>query len=404
MTSNTPFSAGASKVICAHVSAGATDGTARFINGITVSFASNSEPVGMSQSRFAKLVDLARTPDSEVRRELLREVTDLFFETSSTRTTRESALFDEVLQMVAAEMQDSVLVELSEAFANADDAPMGLMRDLANHSFEIAGPVLRNSKVLDEQTLLQIVNYQSQNHIKAVAQRENVSETLSDAIVKFGDDTALDALMRNETAVVSRTSMETAVDRARRNSMLHESVVGRRDIPLDLLNEMYFVVEARLRDQILDRNASVDPATLDAALSKARARMAKAAGAMDAEAKAAMAFIQSKKNSGELNARLLVSLYREAKRTHFLYGLAEITHLDNDTVQGILERKDIDGLAMICRASNIERPLFVTLAVLACGGEDAMERAEEFGKLYNAVPVEAAQRAMRFMKVRKAAA
>lgn len=358
----------------------------------------------MSQSRFAKLVDLARTPDSEVRRELLREVTDLFFETASTRTTRESALFDEVLQMVAAEMQDSVLVELSEAFANADNAPMGLMRDLANHSFEIAGPVLRNSKVLDEQTLLQIVNYQSQNHIKAVAQRENVSETLSDAIVKFGDDSALDALMRNETAVVSRTSMETAVDRARRNTMLHESVVGRRDIPLDLLNEMYFVVEARLRDQILDRNASVDPATLDAALSKARARMAKAAGAMDAEAKAAMAFIQSKKTSGELNARLLVSLYREAKRTHFLYGLAEITHLDNETVQGILERKDIDGLAMICRASNIERPLFVTLAVLACGGEDAMERAEEFGKLYNAVPIEAAQRAMRFMKVRKAAA
>jgi uncharacterized protein (DUF2336 family) len=92
----------------------------------------------MMQSRFAKLIDLARTPDSDVRRELLREVTDLFFETSGSRNTRESALFDEVLQMVAAEMQDSVLVELSEAFANADDAPVGLMRDLANHSFEIA--------------------------------------------------------------------------------------------------------------------------------------------------------------------------------------------------------------------------------------------------------------------------
>ena len=80
---------------------------------------------------------------------------------------------------------------------------------------------------------------------------------------------------------------------------------------------MYFVVEARLRDQILDRNASVDPATLDNALSKARARMAKAVGAVDAEAKTAMAFIQSKKKSGELSARLLVSLYREAKHAHF---------------------------------------------------------------------------------------
>jgi hypothetical protein len=73
-------------------------------------------------------------------------------------------------------------------------------------------------------------------------------------------------------------------------------------------------------------------------------------------------------------------------------------------VAGIIDRKDIDGLAMICRASNIERPLFVTLAVLTCGGDEAMQRAEEFGKLYNDVPVEAAQRALRFMKVLKAAA
>ncbi|MBX9745712.1 MAG: DUF2336 domain-containing protein, partial [Hyphomonadaceae bacterium] len=160
----------------------------------------------------------------------------------------------------------------------------------------------------------------------------------------------------------------------------------------------------RLRDQILERNAAVDPATLDAALAKARAKLNQSAGQLDSEAKNAMAFIQSKKNNGELNARLLVSLYREAKHAHFVYGLAEVTNLEHETVQGILERKDIDGLAMICRASNIERPLFVTLAVLACGGENAMERAEEFGKLYNDVPIEAAQRAMRFMKVRIAAA
>lgn len=357
----------------------------------------------MTQSRFAKLIDLARTPDSNQRRELLREVTDLFFATSDSRTGRESALFDDVLQLVAAEMQDEVLAELAERFANADDAPMGLMRDLANHSFEISGPVLRHSKVLDEQTLLHVVNYQSQNHIKAVAQRNDVSETISDAIVRFGDDNALDALIRNDGARISRTSMEAAVDRARRNAFLHESVVKRHDIPLDLLNEMYFVVETRLRDQIMERNSKVDQATLDAALAKARERMRHAVADVTAEAKNAMTFINSKKNQGELNARLLVSLYREAKQLHFLYGLAEITNLDHQTVAELLERKDIDGLAMICRASNIERPLFVTLAVLACGGDGAMARAEEFGRMYNDVPVEAAQRAMRFFKVRRGA-
>ena len=92
----------------------------------------------MSASRFAKLVDLAQASDSERRRELLREVTDLFFETTGGRNDRENALFDEVLRLVAGQMQDGVLAELAEVFADATDAPVGLMKDLASHSFEIA--------------------------------------------------------------------------------------------------------------------------------------------------------------------------------------------------------------------------------------------------------------------------
>jgi uncharacterized protein (DUF2336 family) len=357
----------------------------------------------MTNSRFAMLVDLARTTDSEGRRELLREITDLFFETRADQSSAEAGLFDDVLQIVAAEMQEGVLAELSERFADADDAPVGLMRDLANHSYAVAAPVLERSKALDENTLLQIVNYQSQSHIKAVAQRKVVSEKVSDAVVRFGDDHALDALIRNDGAKISRVSMEAAVDRARRNELLHEGVVRRKDVPLDLINEMYFIVEAGLREQILERNAQVPPEVLEAALAKARERMGKSAEAANDESRKAAKFIQTKKAAGELNARLLISLFREGKKLQFVFGLAEMTSLDPDTASALLERSDIDGLAMICRAANIERPLFVTIAVLACGGDTAMGRAEEFGRMYNSVPVVAAQRPMRFFKARKSA-
>lgn len=357
----------------------------------------------MNGSRFEKLIDLARATGSDERRELLREITDLFFETSGARSHAEDGLIGDVLQIVAGQMQDGVLAELSQRFAGAEDAPLGLMRDLANHAYEIAAPVLKNSPVLNDQMLLQIVNYQSQGHIKAVAERKNVSESVSDAIVRFGDDVALDALIRNDTAKLSRSSMEAAVDRARRNTNLHEGVVRRNDLPLDLLNEMYFLVETKLREEILGRNANVDPKTLDEALAKTRERMRESAGAMSDEARKAEAFIRAKAQSRELNARLLISLYRENKHVHFVHGLAELTHIDVDTAHDIMERRDIDALAMISRAADIERPLFVTLAVLTAGGDQAMRRAEEFGKLYNGVPIEAAQRAIRFFKVRKAA-
>lgn len=357
----------------------------------------------MAANRFERLIELAQAKDGERRRVLLREITDLFFDTQGARTETESHLIGDVLQMVAAEMQDGVLAELSQRFAGATDAPVGLMRDLANHAYEVAGPVLEHSAVLDDATLLQVVNYQSQAHIQAVAKRKVVSETVSDAIVRLGDDTALDTLIRNGGAKLSRTSFEAAVDRARGNKALHEGVVRRGDVPLDLLNEMYFLVEKRLRSEILTRNSSVDPATLDEALARTRERMRKNAGAASDEARKAEAFIRHKQERGELNARLLIALYREGKIAHYLHGFAELTHIDVETAADIMERQDIDALAMVCRSCDIERPLFVTLAVLSCGGENAMNRAEEFGKIYNSVPIEAAQRAMRFFKVRKAA-
>jgi uncharacterized protein (DUF2336 family) len=355
-------------------------------------------------SSFAKLLELAKSPNSDQRRELLRQVTDMFFASSGTRSEREDALFDEVMRSVAADMQDGVLIELAKRFADADDAPRQLLIDLANHALPVAAPLLSRSRLLSEEHLLKVVQEKSQGHIHAVAGRPEVSERLSSAIVEHGDDTALDRLMRNEGAKISRDTMETVVDRARSNKNLHEGVVTRHDMPLDLLNEMYFAVEQRLRETILGRNASVDPAELDAALEKTRDRLQKAAAQSSEDTRRAERFIAMKKASGELTPSLLISLYRDKQFTHFFFGLAEITGLDFDTARGVVQRRDLDALAMICRASEMERPLFVTIAVLCCGGgENAMSRAEHFGRVYSEVPVDAAKRAMRFYQVRKGA-
>lgn len=358
----------------------------------------------MSQtSRFALLLDLAKEPSSDKRRDLLREVTDLFFESDDARGARERVLFDEVLRAVAQNVEEGVLAELSHRFADAPNAPEGLIRDLAGREISVAEAVLRRSSVLSEQDLLTIIEQRGQEHVRAVASRKDVSETLSAAIVKKGDDITVDVLMRNQGARLDRETMETVVDRARASAVLHDAVVLRPDLPMDLLNEMYFVVEQRLRTKILSRNASVSPEELDAALAKSRTNVQHAIETATEENKAARKFIFEKKARGELSAAMLIGLYRDRRMNEFLHGLGEMTGVDFETARRIIVGGDLDALATICKAAGIERPLFVTLAVLACGGSNAMARAEEFGRLYVQVPIEAAQRALRFMKVRRGA-
>ena len=53
------------------------------------------------------------------------------------------------------------------------------------------------------------------------------------------------------------------------------------------------------------------------------------------------------------------------------------------------------------RAAGFDRGLFVTICLLVAGDGYGISKAEMFGKLYEQVPVAAAQRAIRFWKVRK---
>jgi uncharacterized protein (DUF2336 family) len=355
-------------------------------------------------ARFARLIDLAREPCSDRRRELLREVTDMFFVAGEARTATADALFDSVLRDIAKTMQDNVLRELAERFADAPDAPRGLMRDLAANSIAVAEPILRRSAALQDDDLLSVIQDASEDHRRAIAQRATVSEAVSSALVAEGDDDTLATLVRNAGARLSREAFEQVFERARTHEDLTNGVVGRPDAPLDLLNEIVLAVSSALRSQILARNAAVGADELDLALERARARLNRRREARTGENPfaEAEAEVQRRAAHGQLNAGTLVAYYRENKLNHFLAGLAHMTGVDVNVTQAIIGRADMDALAMICRAGGIERPLFVTIAVLACGGQRAMGRAEEYGRLYMEVPVEAAQRAMRFYKVRRA--
>jgi uncharacterized protein (DUF2336 family) len=222
-------------------------------------------------SKLLNLMQLAAEPSSERRRELLREVTNLFFsDADQGHGPAEMALFDDVLGQLAGEMEEAVRAELAQRMATAQKAPASLIRSLANDSIAVAEPLLSQPGALSLDDQMQVARTQGDEHLRALSRRPGVAASVTDLIVERGNDETLNVLLRNDAATLSRESHEAIVDRAQANPELHEAIIGRQSLPVDLLNEMYFVVEARLRDQILERNSQVDPAELEAALAVGR--------------------------------------------------------------------------------------------------------------------------------------
>lgn len=349
------------------------------------------------------LIELAKEPSSTRRRELLRQVTSIFMTHPEEIAAPELALYDTVMSQLSVDMETAVRAEISLSLSQVRNAPLGLLRRLASDDISIAEPILTRSKALSESDLIHIVKTQGQDHLRAISQREEVSENVSGVIVDRGDDRTLHTLLSNDGARLSRASNETVVQRAQANPALHEVVVNRPDMPIDLMNDMYFVVESRLRERIVAENAKLDPAMVEQALAKGRNKIAVAYGSFPADYEAISADIAALRSSARLTPALLAKYMRDPNPTYFLVALSQMADLDFLTARHLVEKKEIDGIAIACKAADLDRALFLTYVMIILSDHpNAMGKASEYGQLYTKLPRDTAQRTIRFWSLRRA--
>ncbi len=347
-----------------------------------------------------KLVALAKEPSSDRRRELLREISTLFIANEQWITPKSQEEFAGLAGAILDQLDVEVRAEFAARFARTPGAPVELMARLAHDVIEVARPVLTSSPVLSDPHLVDVVEGQGQDHMRAISERASVSENVSDAIVSRGDDRTLTRLASNPGAQLSRHAFETLTEKSESVDSLRRPLVSRDDTPADLLHDMIIYVEDELRRQILERFESIDPAELERALVKAADR-AKTVKPKDPGLAKARRAVREMKVHGKLTRGALVEFLRGGDHLKFVLGLADLLDLDYDTTETLWKGDSLDCLAIALRSADCDRAFFVTLAMEREGvAVRDPERAREFGDAYESIPHGAAQRAMRFWRIR----
>jgi uncharacterized protein (DUF2336 family) len=353
-----------------------------------------------ASNNFALLLDLAKETSSEKRRELLRQITNVFLADPPDRSDRESQLFDEIVGAVASDLETQVRIELARKIADTRVPVARTAKRLALDEIEVARPVLERSRALSEADILDVIQQKSQDHMLAVTKRPNIGISVSSALVTKGEDRVVASLLENRTARIDRPTFEKVADRAQASPALHAPFVRNQQVPLDLLNNVYLKVENNLRREIMRKFHGVSPAELEAALEASRNHLSAAYGALPSDYQLAKDHVAVMDKKGQLKPPILVQLLRENRRTAFLVAFAQLVDVDFNLGRRLVDTHDVDALAMLCRGAGFDRGLFVTICLLVAGEGSGISKAEQFGKLYEQVPVAAAQRALRFWKVR----
>ncbi|MDH5749601.1 MAG: DUF2336 domain-containing protein [Rhodospirillales bacterium] len=355
----------------------------------------------MGTQQLQNLIELAKEPSGERRRELLREVTDLFMVHSEHLNPSETEHFNDIMGKVAFELEMKVRKELAERLSETDAAPHELITKLANDEIEVARPVLMKSNVLKNSDLIDIVRSQGQDHLLAVTGRDVIDEEVSDHLVEHGDDQVLESLVKNEGAKISRQSMETVVIRAEDNEKLHAPLVTRKDIPPDLMNEMFFFVSNTLREQIMKANEGIDENLLDEVIKDTKLTLEEETKGLSGDWSQPERFIRRKQRFNELNQSLLVQLLRQGQMPEFVVGFARLADIDIRTAQRIIFDSGCEALAVGCKAIKFDRSTFSNLMLLTDSGKVRKpEEVAEVIEMYDHISVESAQRALRFWRTR----
>lgn len=345
------------------------------------------------------LLALARDRSIDSRTRLVQIVGDLFFGADRVLSDRERAHMIEILRRLIGDVEKSVRRAVAERLSAEAAAPSDLVVALARDDIEVAYPILTECAALQDVDLIEIIHHRTLQHQLAIAIRESLSETVSDALVETNNVDVIKSLLENASAAISQNTMEYLVEESRRVDSYRNPLVHRHDLPPALAKRMYWWVSAALRNHILD-SFEIDPTELEESIGGAVSDLMTAERIDDPPRRQSERLAERLHASAGINASLLIQTLRQGEISLFIDLFARATGLQPVVVRRSIFEPGGEGLAIACKAIGFTKPDFTSIYLLsrsARPGDKVIDPSElsSVVSLFERIQAESAMKVLR---------
>ena len=331
------------------------------------------------QNKRLVIEDLERvvaSGSSQTRMDIMRHVTDLFLSAPTKLPAEQVSLFDDVITHLIGRLESRALAELSERLAPSANAPPHIMHRLAtNESIDVAGPVLARSNCLTDEALVEIAGNKSQSHLSKIAERHDLSPTVTDVLVDRGDHDVVKKVAANSGARFSNTGMSALAMRADGDDELIETISRRTDIPSLIFSQLLNYATDQTRKRLLAARPDSDAVNL------VLAQVSASAGRLAAMAKdwaAAQSFVHSFGQDTELTRMRVLEFADGGRITELVAALSVLSAIETGLIGRLVCDQNGFGGMILCKALNLDWS--VAHAVLSVG-PSAKEHAGQMENL-----------------------
>ncbi len=306
---------------------------------------------------------LADDTDEEVRAALARKIARLVPHLKNEESDRVRDLTLETLQRLAQDQLPRVRAIVATEIKACKAAPADLVRRLARDpELSVAGPVLEYSPLLSDADLLEIVNLvRVSDRIAAIARRRNLSVAVCDAVIASMDIPATAALLDNQAANISRTSLEALVDRAAGIEAWHAPLVRRPNLSARVVRRIAGFVSSALIEKLAER-PGLDSET--AASLKQKTRRAINEGALEEGDTSAVRLVREAVAGGTLDDHFVTAAADLGQRDVVLHALSHLAQADQAAVQRVLESRNARAVTALAWRAGLQMRTAVAIQSL----------------------------------------
>jgi uncharacterized protein (DUF2336 family) len=167
-----------------------------------------------------------------------------------TGSDREHA--DQVLELLASDTAVLVRRALAVTLRNSPKLPREIAVRLAKDVDAVAIPVLKNSPMLTEEDLVEIVLAGSPEKQVAIAERPTLSAGLTEVIALYGSRPAVQAAALNEGAAFSDDAYAGLLNRFAQDDGVKGALISRRELPIHITEKLVAMVTGELFDRLVN--------------------------------------------------------------------------------------------------------------------------------------------------------
>jgi uncharacterized protein (DUF2336 family) len=351
-------------------------------------------------SIIVELEDAVRSGSSEKRVNTLRQVTNLFLHEGELLSEDQIKVFDDVLCLLTARVENQAKAELSKRLAPVDYAPLELIQQLASDDdIVVAEHILVRSSRLATSTLVDIATTKGQDHLFAMSGRADLPEVVTDVIVNRGERRVIRKLANNSSARFSETGYVGMVEHAEADDELTEILGLRTDLPLKLLRDLL----RRATDAVRARLTAIAPPELQAEIKRVLKTITDVAGGNGLPARdfaRAEEIVKRMKGLNQLDEAAIVRFAEAARFDEVIAALAILTNVPMTMVAKVIEGHRADLVLIPCKAAGLNWPTVGTILTHRPVKPRIDERTLKIAwKDYGKLSVETAQRTLRFWQV-----